>query len=64
MAELYGVRMRIGGIYFEDTVLANSYEDAEAIAERMGGEVTGRVLDDLYVPTGGHSSFREDDDWG
>ena len=44
MIDLYGVRRRHGGVWFEDLVAASSFEEAESLAEKMGGEVTGKLL--------------------
>lgn len=46
MPELYTVRRRIGGRYIEEVVMANSRADANDMAERMGGEVTGTLFDE------------------
>jgi hypothetical protein len=47
MSGLFTIRKREGGIYYEEVVFAESWEDAEDQALLMGGEVTGRVDIDL-----------------
>lgn len=39
----YAVRRKIGDYYYEDEIWAYSYEEAEEIAERIGGSVVGRI---------------------
>lgn len=46
---LYGVRRRIDGVWFEDTVCARSFEEAEDLAEKLGGEVTGKIIQEIPV---------------
>jgi hypothetical protein len=45
---LFTIRKREGGIYYEEIVYADSWEDAEDQATLMDGEVTSRV--DLELP--------------
>ena len=40
---LYAFRRVIGGIVYEGKVPAASFEDAEKLAERIGGELDGRI---------------------
>lgn len=49
MVEIYGIRRMIAGLWFEDSVCADSWEDAEIMADRMGGEVTGRLVKEYPV---------------
>lgn len=49
MVEVYGIRRRIGGTWFEDSVCCSSWEEAEEIAEKLGGEVTGRLVDTIVA---------------
>lgn len=51
MVGMYAIRMREGGIFYEEVVCADSWEDAEVRAEEMGGEVTCRLGDLPVMPT-------------
>lgn len=64
MVEIYGIRRRIGSFYYEDVVSAASWEDAEVIAERVGGEVTGKIISEIDAASDDLDyGFRTGTDW-
>lgn len=46
---LYAVQKFFDGIPYEDTVAARSWEEAEILAEKIGGEVTGKIVEEIFV---------------
>lgn len=49
MVELYTIRKGIDGLWYEDVVAARSWEEAEIIAEKIGGEVTGKIVEEISI---------------
>lgn len=43
MPRIYGIRKQNGWVVFEDTVVANSWEEAEVLAESLGAELSGEI---------------------
>ncbi len=61
MVDLYTIRRRLDGVFYEDVVAARSWEEAEVLAEKIGGEVTGKILEEIFVDNDEMASYMRPD---
>lgn len=60
---LYAVQRFFDGVPYEDAVCARSWEEAEILAERMGGEVTGKIVEEIFVSDEEMNDIFHSGDW-